>query len=74
MIYLLTKIARFPDVITLEEPEENLDNIFNEISPLIESALNLMEEMRMQRRRKIKRRYFIKNSNDRDYMLKKLKK
>ena len=49
-----TKIARFPDVITLEEPEENLENIFNEISPLIESALNLMEGMRSKEGEKLK--------------------
>ena len=49
-----TKLARFPDVINLEEPEENLDNIFNQISPLIESALNLMEEMRNREGKKLK--------------------
>lgn len=49
-----TQIAKFPDVINLEEPEENLDNIFNEISPLIESALNLMEEMRIREGEKLK--------------------
>lgn len=49
-----TQIGRFPDVITLQEPEENLDNIFNEISPLIESALNLMEEMRSREGEKLK--------------------
>lgn len=49
-----TKIARLPDVITLDEPEENLDNIFSEISPLIESALSLMEEMRGREGEKLK--------------------
>jgi uncharacterized protein (TIGR00255 family) len=49
-----SKIARLPDVITLVEPEENLDNIFGEISPLIESALNLMEEMRIREGEKLK--------------------
>ncbi len=49
-----TKIARFPDVINIEEQEEDLDNIFNEISPLIESALNLMEEMRSKEGEKLK--------------------
>ena len=49
-----TKISRLPDVITLEEPEENLDNIFSEISPLIESALDLMEEMRCREGEKLK--------------------
>lgn len=49
-----TKIARFPDVINLEEREENSDNVFNEISPLIDSALNLMEEMRGKEGEKLK--------------------
>ena len=48
------QIAKFPDVINLEEPEENLDNIFNEIAPLIECALNLMEEMRSKEGEKLK--------------------
>lgn len=49
-----TKIARFPDVINLEEREENLENIFNEIYPLIESALNLMQGMRSKEGEKLK--------------------
>ena len=49
-----TKIARLPDVITLEEPEENLDSILKEISPLIESALELMDEMRKKEGEKLK--------------------
>lgn len=49
-----TKIARLQDVITLEEPEENLDNFLNEISPLVESALNLMEGMRRKEGEKLK--------------------
>ena len=49
-----SKIARLPDVIALVEPEENLDNILVEISPLIESALNLMEEMRIREGEKLK--------------------
>lgn len=49
-----TEIARLPDVITLEEHEGNLDNILNEISPLIESALDLMDEMRIKEGEKLK--------------------
>ncbi len=55
-----TKIARFPDVITLEEKEEDLDNIFDEISPLIEEALNLMEEMRSREGEKLKSDILLK--------------
>jgi len=49
-----TKIARLSDVITLEETEENLDNLLNEISPLIESALDLMDGMRRKEGEKLK--------------------
>lgn len=50
----VSKIARFPDVITLEEPEENLDDIFNEIKPLLNDALDLMEDMRLREGEKLK--------------------
>ena len=49
-----TKIARFPDVITLAEPEENLNDVLKEISPLVESAINLMEDMRIKEGEKLK--------------------
>lgn len=49
-----TRITRLPDVITLEEPEENLDNILSQISPLIESALDLMDGMRIKEGEKLK--------------------
>ncbi len=56
----VTKIARFPDVITIEEPEENLEEIFGEIAPLVESALNLMEEMRLREGAKLKDDILVK--------------
>ncbi|AJG97875.1 YicC/YloC family endoribonuclease [Clostridium beijerinckii] len=49
-----TKIAKFPDVITLEELDDDLDDIFSEISPLIESALDLMNDMRCKEGEKLK--------------------
>lgn len=55
-----TKIARLPDVITLEEAEENLDQIFKEISPLVDSALNRMEEMRIREGEKLKSDILLK--------------
>lgn len=55
-----TKIARFPDVITVVEKEENLDDILNEISPLINNALDLMEEMRIREGEKLKEDILIK--------------
>ena len=55
-----TKIARFPDVITVVEKEENLDDILNEISPLINNALELMEQMRIREGEKLKEDILIK--------------
>ncbi|NSA85678.1 uncharacterized protein (TIGR00255 family) [Clostridium beijerinckii] len=49
-----TKIAKFPDVVTLEELDDDLDDIFSEISPLIESALDLMNDMRCKEGEKLK--------------------
>lgn len=56
----VTKIARFPDVISIEEQDENLEEIFNEIAPLIEHALNLMEEMRLREGTKLKEDILVK--------------
>lgn len=56
----VTKIARLPDVITLDEPEENLDDIFEEVSSLIKSSLNLMEEMRIVEGEKLKSDILLK--------------
>ena len=55
-----TKIARFTDVITVVEKEENLDDILNEISPLINNALELMEQMRIREGEKLKEDILIK--------------
>ena len=59
----VTKIARFPDVITIEEHEENLEEIFNEIAPLVECSLNLMEEMRVIEGTKLKEDILVKLEN-----------
>lgn len=48
-----TQIARFGDVVTIEEKEENLDEIFNEIAPLVEESLDKMEEMRLREGNKL---------------------
>jgi uncharacterized protein (TIGR00255 family) len=55
-----TKIAKLPDVITLEEKEEDLDNILGEIAPLIEGALDLMEEMRSREGEKLRSDILLK--------------
>lgn len=49
-----TKIARFPDVISIEEKEENIDEIFEEIKILIEASLDKMVEMRVREGEKLK--------------------
>ncbi|WP_024614594.1 YicC/YloC family endoribonuclease [Clostridium sp. Ade.TY] len=49
-----TKIARFPDVISIVEKEENIEEIFSEIKSLIESALDKMVEMRIREGEKLK--------------------
>ncbi|SHE88864.1 YicC/YloC family endoribonuclease [Clostridium fallax] len=47
-------IARFQDVITTEEKEENLDTIWGEISPLLDKALHKIIEMRETEGEKLK--------------------
>jgi uncharacterized protein (TIGR00255 family) len=49
-----TKIARFPDVVTVIEQEENLEDISREVFPLVNNALDLMEEMRIREGEKLK--------------------
>ena len=49
-----TKIARFPDVISIVEKEENIEEIFNEIKSLIESSLDKMVDMRIREGEKLK--------------------
>ncbi|MDQ0148886.1 YicC/YloC family endoribonuclease [Eubacterium multiforme] len=49
-----TKIARFPDVISIEEKEENIDEVFEEIKTLIEDSLDKMVEMRAREGEKLK--------------------
>lgn len=49
-----TKIARFPDVISIEEKEENIDEVFEEIKTLIEVSLDKMVEMRAREGEKLK--------------------
>ena len=49
-----TKIARFPDVISIEEKEENINEVFEEIKTLIEDSLDKMVEMRAREGEKLK--------------------
>ncbi len=49
-----TKIARFPDVISVVEKEENVEEIFEEIKVLMETSLENMVEMREREGEKLK--------------------
>lgn len=49
-----SRLAKFPEVITLEEEEENLDLILKEITKLLNSSLDLMEDMRIKEGEKLK--------------------
>lgn len=42
----LSLIARYPDVITLEEKEENLDEIWKEVEEVLQKSINMMIDMR----------------------------
>lgn len=55
-----TKIARFPDVITIAEENENLEEILKELLPLINGALDKMEEMRLKEGSKLKEDMILK--------------
>lgn len=50
----VTKIARFPEVITLEGEEENLEEILLEIKQLVKSSLDMMSDMRFSEGEKLK--------------------
>lgn len=49
-----TKIARFQDVISITEKEENIEEIFEEIKVLMETSLEGMVEMREREGEKLK--------------------
>ncbi|SFC72254.1 YicC/YloC family endoribonuclease [Clostridium uliginosum] len=55
-----TKISKLPEVITLVEKEENLDEILNEVLPLIQTSLNSMDDMRIKEGEKLKSDILIK--------------
>lgn len=56
----VSKLANFPEVLTLEEKEENLDEVLEEIKPLIETSLDKMLEMRIREGEKLKEDILIK--------------
>ena len=56
----VSKLANFPEVLTLEEEEENLDEVLKEIKPLIETSLDKMLDMRIREGEKLKEDILIK--------------
>ena len=56
----VSKLANFPEVLTLEEEEENLDEVLKEIKPLIEVSLDKMLEMRIREGEKLKEDILVK--------------
>ena len=50
----VTQIARFPEVISIVEEEESLEEIWSLIKPLIISSLEMMEGMRVTEGEKLK--------------------
>lgn len=58
----INQIARYPEVITIVEEEESIDEIFEEIKPLIEQSILMMEGMRKVEGEKLKEDIFLKLS------------
>lgn len=56
----VTRLAKFPEVLTLEAEEENLEEILEELKPLFESALEMMTDMRVVEGEKLKEDILLK--------------
>ena len=54
------QIARFPEVISVEQKEDDLDEILLELKPLVTSAIEMMVEMRKVEGEKLKEDILIK--------------
>ncbi len=50
----ISLIAKFPDVIYTEEKEENMNEIWEELSPALTNALSLLKDMRVREGEKLK--------------------
>jgi uncharacterized protein (TIGR00255 family) len=69
----LNLISKFPDVIVLEEQEENLEEIWNELMPLVNRALDTIINMRETEGQKLYEDIIFK-SNDIEENVKKIEK
>ncbi|MGG7143746.1 YicC/YloC family endoribonuclease [Clostridium nigeriense] len=65
----ITQIARFPDVINVVEEEDSIDEIWSYIKPLINSSLDMMDNMRMVEGEKLKEDILIKLKEVEDIVL-----
>lgn len=59
----LSLVAKFPDVIKIEEKEENLDDIWKEIGSLLDKAINMNIDMRVAEGEKLKEDIILKCAN-----------
>ncbi|MGL5086548.1 MAG: YicC/YloC family endoribonuclease [Clostridium sp.] len=58
----INQIARYPEVITVIEETESIDEIFAVVKPLIEQSILMMESMRIVEGEKLKEDIFLKLS------------
>ncbi|MGL5354315.1 MAG: YicC/YloC family endoribonuclease [Clostridium sp.] len=58
----INQIARYPEVITVVEEADSIEEIFADIKPLIESSILMMEDMRIEEGEKLKEDIFLKVS------------
>ncbi|MEG0296087.1 MAG: YicC/YloC family endoribonuclease [Clostridium sp.] len=56
----VTQIARFPDVVTIVEEEDSIEEMWEEIKPLIRKSLAMMSEMREVEGEKLKEDILVK--------------
>jgi len=64
----VSKIAKFPEVITLEVEEENLEDILGELISLLNLALDSMVEMRAHEGEKLKEDILLKLKDIEEYV------
>lgn len=50
----ISKLIKIPDIITLDVEDENLDEVLQELAPLVDSSLDMMIEMREREGSKLK--------------------
>ena len=69
MIYTVTQIARFPEVITMVGRRRKYREIFEELNPLISIALEMMINMRNVEGEKLKEDILVKIRCNRKFSL-----